>query len=119
MGTTKGSTASRPHNSLRWAQTRPPRLEAAVIPAYGTVLRLAVGALIFPAGCSQAPSQNVLGSFFPAWLLCTALGLAAAVACRVILGAVRLDKQLLAPPLGYLAVAVAVTLFTWLYRFGQ
>jgi hypothetical protein len=52
-------------------------------------------------------------------LLCAAIGLAAAVACRVILGAVRLDKQLLAPPLGYLAVAIAVTLLTWLYRFGQ
>jgi hypothetical protein len=60
-----------------------------------------------------------VGSFFPAWLLCAGIGLAAAAACRVILGAVRLHSQVLAPPLSYLAVAVAVTLFTWLYRFGQ
>ena len=76
-------------------------------------------ALLCPAGCSPAPSQNVLGSFFPAWMLCAGIGFCAAVACRVILGAVRLDKHVLAPPLGYLAVALAVTLFTWLYRFGQ
>jgi hypothetical protein len=52
-------------------------------------------------------------------MLCAGIGFCAAVACRVILGAVRLDKHVLAPPLGYLAVALAVTLFTWLYRFGQ
>jgi hypothetical protein len=76
-------------------------------------------AVLSTSGCSQAPSQSIFGSFFPAWMLCAALGFCAAVACRMILGAVGLDKQVLAPPLGYLAVAVAVTLFLWLYRFGQ
>jgi hypothetical protein len=76
-------------------------------------------ALVCPAGCSPAPSQNIVGSFFPAWMLCAGIGFCAAVACRVILGAVRLDKQVLAPLVGYLAVAVAVTLFTWLTWFGQ
>jgi hypothetical protein len=70
-------------------------------------------------GCSRSPSQDILGSFFPAWMLCAALGLGAAVACRVILGALRLDKYVVAPSVGYLAVAVAVTLFVWLDRFGQ
>ncbi len=78
-----------------------------------------VAASVCLAGCSRAPSQNILGSFFPAWMLCAAMGFGAAVACRVILGALRLDKHVLAPPVGYLAVAVAVTLFVWLYRFGQ
>ena len=81
--------------------------------------RIAAGLLLCPAACSTAPSQDVLGSFFPAWLLCTAIGIAAAIACRIILGAAGLDKHVLAPPVGYLALAVAVTLFTWLYRFGQ
>ena len=82
-------------------------------------LALFVPALLCPAGCSQSPSLNVLGSFFPAWLLCSAIGVAAAVLCRVLLGAVRLHRHVLAPQLAYLAVAVAVTLFTWLIRFGQ
>ena len=75
--------------------------------------------LLCPAGCSQSPSQNILGSFFPAWILCIAIGIGAAVLCRVLLGAVRLHSYLLAPPFAYLAVAVTVTLFTWLIWFGQ
>ena len=76
-------------------------------------------ALLWPAGCSQSPSQDILGSFFPAWLLCSAIGVAAAILCRVMLGAVRLHGYVLAPPLAYLAVAAAVTLFVWLSWFGQ
>ena len=76
-------------------------------------------ALLFPTACSPAPSQDILGSFFPSWMLCTAIGVGVAVALRLVLGAVGLDKHLLAPPLAYLGVTVAVTLFTWLYRFGQ
>ena len=76
-------------------------------------------ALLCPAGCSQSPSQDILGSFFPAWILCSTIGIAAAVLCRVVLGVVRLHPYVAAPPLAYLAVAVAVTLFTWLTWFGQ
>ena len=76
-------------------------------------------ALLGPAGCSQSPSQDVLGSFFPAWILCSAIGIAAAVLCRVVLGAVRLHVYVLAPPFAYLAVATAVTLFSWRIWFGR
>jgi hypothetical protein len=75
--------------------------------------------LLLPAACSPAPSQNILGSFFPSWMLCTAIGVGAAILLRLLLGAVGLDKQVLAPPLTYLAVAIAATLFAWLIRFGQ
>ena len=52
-------------------------------------------------------------------MLCSVIGIAAAVLCRAVLGAVRLHRYVLAPPFAYLAVAVAVTLFTWLSWFGQ
>ncbi len=83
------------------------------------VLRPGLLALLVPAGCSPAPSQDILGSFFPSWMLCTAVGIGAALALRLIIGAAGLDKHVLAPPLAYLAVAVAVTLFLWLLRFGH
>jgi hypothetical protein len=70
-------------------------------------------------GCDRAPSQNILGSFFPSWILCAAAGIVLAIACRAILVAARLDKYLFAPPLAYLSLAAAGTVFTWLYRFGQ
>ena len=71
------------------------------------------------SGCSRSPSQDIVGSFFPAWMLCAALGCGAAGAARLLLGAVQLHRYVLAPPLSYLAFAVAVTLFTWLFQFGQ
>jgi hypothetical protein len=52
-------------------------------------------------------------------MLCASIGIVAAIVCHVILVAIRLNKHVLMPPLGYIAVAVAVTLFSWLYRFGQ
>jgi hypothetical protein len=78
-----------------------------------------LSALLLPAACSRAPSQDILGSFFPSWMLCAAIGIGVTVALRLILGVAGLDKHVLAPPLAYLAVAVAATLFTWLFRFGQ
>ncbi len=75
--------------------------------------------LVGLSGCSRAPSQDILGSFFPAWMLCAAVGCGAAGLARLLIGGVHLNKYVLAPPLGYLAFAVAVTLFTWLFRFGQ
>ena len=76
-------------------------------------------AVLCLAGCSHSPSQDVLGSFFPAWILCSAAGVAVAVLCRVALGVARLHTDVLSPPLAYLAVALAATLFTWLTWFGQ
>ncbi len=75
--------------------------------------------LVGLSGCSRAPSQDILGSFFPAWMLCAAVGCSAAGLARLLVGGVHLNKYVLAPPLGYFAFAVAVTLFTWLFQFGQ
>ena len=74
--------------------------------------------LMTMSGCSAAPSQNILGSFFPAWLLCAALGVVAAVICWRLLVAARISEYLIAPPLVYLAIAASVTLLIWLVRSG-
>ena len=79
----------------------------------GTGLALTVG------GCSAAPSQNILGSFFPAWVLCGAIGVATAVGCRILLVALKLDQHVVLPALTYLGVAVAVASLIWLVRFGN
>ena len=71
------------------------------------------------AGCGTAPSQNILGSFFPSWILCGALGICVAIACRLLLGAIGLNQHVLAPPVSYIAIAVAAALFIWLLQFGQ
>ena len=35
-------------------------------------------------GCQRAPAFNVLGSYFPAWLFCLAVGMILTVGARVV-----------------------------------
>ena len=66
------------------------------------------------AGCNAAPSQNVLGSYFPSWMLCALAGIGLTIVLRQILVASGLDKTLPAPLLVYLAFTVAFAFATWL-----
>ena len=45
---------------------------------------LTLGAFVL-TGCGRAPSFDILGSFFPAWLACLALGLLLTVTARWLL----------------------------------
>lgn len=81
----------------------------------GATLAAALGA----AGCSRSPAQSILGSFFPSWMLCAAIGVAAAVASRVLLSLVGLRDDVLLPFVTYPAVALAVAFSVWLTWFGH
>jgi len=70
--------------------------------------------LVGMAGCSSAPSQNILGSYFPSWMICALAGLGATVVVRQFLVATGIDKTLPAPLVVYLALTVAFTFATWL-----
>ena len=70
-------------------------------------------------GCSTSPAQNLLGSFFPAWMLCTAAGVAGTVILHQVLSALSINQYLIAPPLTYLCMTVAGTLLVWLLWFGH
>jgi len=66
-------------------------------------------------GCSRAPSFDILGSFFPAWLVCLALGLALTVAARWLLLRVRVVLAL--PVLTYPSLTALFTFALWLTCF--
>lgn len=61
----------------------------------------------------------MFGSFFPAWMLCTAAGIVGAVILRQLLYTFGISQYLIAPPLTYLSIAVAGTLLVWLLWFGH
>jgi hypothetical protein len=65
-----------------------------------------------------APSTNVLGSYFPSWMLCVLGALALTVAVRKVFVLTGLDTSLPAPFLVYLAMAVACSLGAWLIWLG-
>ena len=71
------------------------------------------------AGCSYAPTMDLFGSYFPAWMLCAVIGIAAAVIIRQILVVAGINDYVVAPLLTYAALAVSATLLVWLFWFGR
>lgn len=67
------------------------------------------------AGCAQAPTYDIMGSLFPAWLVCIVLGVLLAVAGRWVLQ--RAGIQILYPVLVYPCLAAALTFAIWLVFF--
>jgi hypothetical protein len=78
---------------------------------------LSVFALIVLAGCRRAPAFNVLGSYFPAWLICFVLGILLTVAARVVLHRYNLSEALNPPLLMYSCLTAFFTFATWLIFF--
>jgi hypothetical protein len=77
-----------------------------------------VGLSFFPlvlTSCSRAPSFDVLGSFFPAWLVCLLLGLLLTVAARQLV--LRAHVVLAVPVLTYPSLTAMFTFALWLAFF--
>ena len=75
-------------------------------------------ATVLVAGCSRAPSFNLLGSFFPAWILCGVLGILLAVAVRLLFVRIKLEQQLTPLILVYSCLAAFFTFTLWLLFFS-
>jgi YtcA-like protein len=71
------------------------------------------------AACSYAPTMDLLGSYFPAWMLCAVIGIIAAAIIRQILAVAGINDYVVAPLLTYAGLAVSATLLAWLLWFGH
>jgi len=77
-------------------------------------------ALLLPtAGCGVAPSVNILGSFFPAWLICIVVGVVLTIVSLRVLQATELGPHLGPPALVYPSLAAVWIFATWLVVFGS
>jgi hypothetical protein len=72
-------------------------------------------AAIWLTGCARAPSFDVLGSFFPAWLLCLAVGVPLSFAVRWLL--LRLGIVIAVPVLTYPSLTALFACALWLAFF--
>jgi hypothetical protein len=72
-------------------------------------------AAFFLTGCGRAPSFDVLGSFFPAWLVCLALSVLLTAAARWLL--LRLHIVIALPVLTYPSLAALFSFALWLVFF--
>jgi protein AaeX len=78
----------------------------------GAVLGLAV----FP-GCAGAPSINLLGSFFPGWMLCMILGVVGCLVLRQIFIKTNIEPHLHPRPLVYFCLWLLIMLGLWVPFF--
>jgi hypothetical protein len=83
----------------------------------GKTLFALVAACVALAGCERAPSVNLLGAFFPSWMLCVVIGIALTLAGSRALLAVGLERLIGPRGVLYPALALALTLATWLAFF--
>ncbi len=65
-------------------------------------------------GCDGAPSRNILGSYFPSWMVCALVGIALAIAARATFKALGILEELPVPLVVMLAIACAGTFAMWL-----
>jgi YtcA family len=63
------------------------------------------------------PQINVVGSFFPSWMLCAAIGIGVAVLARRLFLLVGVDPYLGPRALVYPSLAILVTLALWVTLF--
>jgi len=68
------------------------------------------------SSCSRAPSFDIMGSLFPAWLVCLGLGILLAVLARWLL--LRLKIAVFLPIVAYPSLAALFTLLLWLIFFS-
>jgi hypothetical protein len=74
--------------------------------------------LLLAAGCSRAPSFNILGSFFPAWIVCGLIGILLTVAARLFFVRIQLEQELSPLILVYPCLAAFFTFTIWLLFFS-
>jgi hypothetical protein len=68
-------------------------------------------------GCGQAPSVDIIGSFFPAWMICLSVAVMLAFAVRYLLVRYHLESDVGPVALFYPSVVLLFTSLLWLIFF--
>jgi hypothetical protein len=74
-------------------------------------------ACLLSTGCGRAPAVDILGSFFPVWLVCLVLAVVLAAVVRYLLARLRLESEVGPVALFYPSVVVLFTSLLWLIFF--
>jgi hypothetical protein len=69
-------------------------------------------------GCGRAPAIDVIGSFFPAWMICLTAGVVLAFVVRYFLLRYRLESGVGLLALFYPCIVILFTCLLWLIFFS-
>jgi hypothetical protein len=101
--------ARHPYWAERWIKRRPVGASVLALP------------LLSLCGCSEAgaPSFDIFGAFFPAWLLCAVLGIFVALGARMFFAARNLTDVLPFQLSLCTSLGAICALLVWLTFFGR
>jgi len=81
-------------------------------------ISLATSLLLLPsAGCSGSPVFNILGSYFPSWLVCLAIAIGLTFLAHLLVTTKKLADQLWPLPIVYSALVCFFSCTLWLIFF--
>lgn len=84
-----------------------------------SVIRLAtLSCVSFAGGCAAAPSIPVAGAYFPAWLVCSLIGVLGAIVARMVFAAAGLAHVLPLQLLVSLSVGLVCASVAWAFWIG-
>jgi hypothetical protein len=69
------------------------------------------------AGCGRAPSVDIIGSFFPVWMLCLTIAIVLAAILRIILLRYQFESEVGPIALFYPSVVILLSCLLWLIFF--
>ena len=69
-------------------------------------------------GCSRSPSFNILGSFFPAWLLCIVVTILLTFGVHVLLARWQIEPEMRPLVLVYPSITATFAFVMWLLFFS-
>jgi hypothetical protein len=81
--------------------------------------QIAFALLLFLTSCSSAPSRDILGSFFPSWMLCAVIGIISSAVLHKVFVKFGFDQTIPAKLLIYILLAATITFLIWLIWFGN
>ena len=82
--------------------------------AAGAGVLMMTGAI---SGCGRSPAFNVLGSYFPGWIVCLVLGILVTALLRWLIQRRGWEERIPMLPLFYFGLAVALASLLWLIAF--
>jgi hypothetical protein len=81
-------------------------------------LPITLGVMMFAIGCERNPNVEILGSYFPGWMLSLLVGVALSFAAHAMLRRYGLSYMIGHPAVVYPGMVVLFTCLLWLCVFA-
>ena len=69
------------------------------------------------SGCGRAPSVDIIGSFFPVWMVCLTVAIVLTSILRIVLLRYRFESEIGPVALFYPSVVILISCLLWLIFF--